>query len=75
MIESAASAAIGGIRSGLQALDRDASRVARAGTVEPDQAPDRALLEARASKTQVEASVRALEAADETLGTLLDVRA
>lgn len=75
MIESATSSALEGIRSGLRALDRDASRVAQAGTTRPEESPESALLDAKADKTQVQASAKVLETADAMLGSLLDVKA
>ncbi|MFA5941817.1 MAG: hypothetical protein WC809_20910 [Sinimarinibacterium sp.] len=75
MIQSATSSALEGIRSGQRALERDASRVAQAGTTQPEQSPDEALLEAKADKAQVEASAKVLETADALIGSLLDVKA
>lgn len=75
MIESATSSALAGIRSGQRKLEQDANRVAQAGTTQPEQSPESALLEAKADQTQVEASAKVLETADDVLGTLLDVKA
>lgn len=75
MIQSATSSALDGIRSGLRALDRDASRVAQAGTTQSEQSPESALLDAKVDKAQVEASAKVLETADAVLGSLLDVKA
>lgn len=75
MIGSATSSALEGIRAGQRALERDANRVAQAGTTQPEQSPESALIDAKADKAQVEASAKVVEAADEALGSLLDVKA
>ncbi len=67
-------AGIAGIDNGLDGLHRNATTIARAA---PGDSADstRALLDLRADQHQVEASVKVLKAADEMLGSLLDVRA
>jgi len=63
-----------GISRGLAAIDQDAQVVANAGASNVD-AVTGALVDALQQRLLVEASVRMLSTADQTLGTLVDVKA
>lgn len=65
---------IAGINNGLDGLRRHATAIARAADGDATDTP-RALVDLRADQRQVEASVKVVKAADEMLGSLLDVRA
>ncbi len=65
---------IAGINNGLDGLRRNASEIARATSGDGTDSA-RALVDLRADQRQVEASVRVVKAADEMLGSLLDVQA
>lgn len=73
-INNAQGTALSGIRRGLDGLQRNASEVARAstGSGEDVSAP---LVESRVNQLQVEANVTMLKTLDETVGSLLDVKA
>jgi hypothetical protein len=73
MTSSIAGAAIGGIQSGMRDFDQAATRVARSGTTTPDSSPVDGLLAARQAKLQVQASAKVLAAADQNIGTILDI--
>ena len=75
-IPSALSSAQLGIRRGLSGLDRDAQAVA-AGDVASDatDAVTGALVDSLQQQLLVEASARMLVTVDQTLGTLVDVKA
>ena len=63
-----------GIRRGLAAIDQDAQVVAN-GAAGNAAAVTGALVDALQQRLLVEASVRMLSTADQTLGTLVDVKA
>lgn len=65
---------IAGINNGLDGLRRNATEIARATTGDGTDTP-RALVDLRADQRQVEASLKVVKAADEMLGSLLDVQA
>lgn len=72
-VNSAHSSALAGIQRGLQGLDSNADAIAKAskgGSETEDVA--KPLVESRENKLQVEASVKALEAVDDAVGSLLD---
>ncbi len=79
MISDALGAGLTGIQRGLDGLRRDARTIAdqtlpRATAPTRDTLPD-ALVGLRQDQIQVAAGARVVRAADETLGTLLDIRA
>ena len=59
-----------GINQGMANLARDAQAIAQGSD-----GVTNALVDAQQQKLDVEASVKALEIADQTLGTLLDIKA
>lgn len=63
-----------GINQGMANLARDAQAIA-GGSVADGSAVTNALVDAQQQKLDVEASVKALEIADQTLGTLIDIKA
>ena len=67
---------IAGINNGLDGMRRNATEIARAGTGDTTNPADtvRSLVDLRVNQHQVEASVKVVKAADEMLGSLLDVR-
>ena len=78
-INSMQSSAILGIQRGLHGMRRNAIDIARnvqgIGAVHPTTDYARSLVEMQQHATQARASTRALEAYNDTLGTLLDVHA
>jgi len=77
-IGSAFNSGVQGIQSGFDALKQDADQIAKAN--KPDQAMDFAkpMVNLVADRTQIEASVKAVQATDamtKTIGSLLDVKA
>jgi hypothetical protein len=71
---SAAQNALAGINQGMANLSRDAQVIAQ-GSVANGNAATAALVDSQQQKLDVEASVKALSIADQTLGTLLDIKA
>lgn len=73
-INNALGTAVNGIRRGMEGLDRNTAEVARASTGSGDDiaAP---LVDSRVNKLQVEANVSMVKTLDETIGSLLDVKA
>lgn len=80
MISNTLAAGVQGILDGMAGMEHAARRIARAGT---DTSHGRAgengglvqpVLELRLYERSVEASARVVKTADETLGTLLDIR-
>lgn len=67
--------AIQGLQRGMQGVRRSATSIAR--TEATAQSPDfsREIVEMKQHATQAKASTRAIKAYNETLGTLLDIRA
>lgn len=66
-----------GIQKGLDGLNRDAAQIASARQMKSDSSTDLAgpLTDLTVNKLQVAASAKVVKAADETIGTLLDVLA
>ena len=64
--------ALSGINRGMANLSQDARVIAQPGSAGGS---TDALVDAQAQKLDVEASVKALQIADQTLGTLLDIKA
>jgi hypothetical protein len=63
-----------GINQGMANLARDAQAVAQGSVANGNGVTD-ALVDAQQQKLDVEASVKALEIANQTLGTLIDIKA
>jgi hypothetical protein len=66
--------ALSGINRGMANQSQDA-RVIAQGSVADGNSVTAALVDAQTQKLDVEASVKALQIADQTLGTLLDIKA
>ena len=66
--------ALSGINRGMANLSQDA-RVIAQGSLANGNSVTAALVDAQTQKLDVEASVKALQIADQTLGTLLDIKA
>lgn len=64
-----------GIRRGLNGLDQDAAKVAGAGISGGADSTAGAMVDASQQKLIVQASARALSITDETLGTIIDMKA
>lgn len=74
MINSAMNSALTGVRRGMEGLEHNASEVARAsGSGDANVAEP--LVDSIVNRRQVEANVDMLKTVDETLGSLLDVKA
>ena len=71
---TAAQNALSGINRGMANLSRDAQVVAQGSVASGNSVTD-ALVDAQTQKLNVEASVKALQIADQTLGALLDIKA
>ncbi|MGR6872760.1 hypothetical protein ACU6U9_15150 [Pseudomonas sp. HK3] len=74
---NALSAGLAGIQKGEQQLTQAAQQVASASTtrpVSPNQDVAKALIEEKESQRQVEASAKVVQAADQTLGSLVDIK-
>ena len=72
------SSSVLGIQRGAQELRHNAAEIAGAGlggTQSPDKNLIRAMVELHQSSRQVSISVKALRAADQTIGSLLDIKA
>lgn len=77
-IDSAMNSALLGIQKGLGGMERDAAQVASAGTSNGgDPATDltQAMVELQSNRLQVEAAAKVMKAADETLGSIIDILA
>ena len=73
---SATSSAVQGIQRGLQGLNKNAAEIASAKRMDGDGADDtQPMVEMMENRQQVEASAKVLKTVDETLGSLLDVKA
>ncbi|MGM0592912.1 MAG: hypothetical protein ACQETD_00105 [Pseudomonadota bacterium] len=73
-INGAMNSALTGVRRGMEGLERNAGDVARAnGRSDADVAQP--LVESIVNRRQVETNVDMLKTVDETLGSLLDVKA
>jgi len=66
--------ALSGINRGMANLSQDAQVIAE-GSVATGNSVTDALVDAQTQKLDVEASVKALQIADQTLGSLLDIKA
>ena len=66
-----------GIQNGLNGLNRNAAKIASAETFNADNPADLAtpLVELQANRVQIEASAKVVKAIDESLGSLIDVKA
>ena len=64
-----------GIQRGVSGLDRDAQVVANGSTSDNTDAAIGALVDSLQQRVAVEASARMLSTVDQTLGTLIDVKA
>jgi hypothetical protein len=64
-----------GISRGMANLSRDAQVIAQGSVADNGNAMTGALIDAQVQKLSVEASARVLSIADQTLGTLLDIKA
>lgn len=69
--------ALAGIQKGFDDLQKHASEVASASTLEGNnqQSLAKSIVELKVSAAQIEASMKVVETVDEVLGTLLDVKA
>ena len=76
MINTALSAGVEGVRTGVNNAQQAAQTLASAGKKEDgiDQMTE-AVLELKASEQQVQASAEVIQTADEVLGTLIDTQA
>jgi len=74
-LPSISSSGLQGIQSGLDNLRRDAQSIASASTQREENTPDIAesLVDLNVNTRNTEASVKVVKAADEVLGTLLDI--
>jgi hypothetical protein len=68
---------LGGIYNGLDNLKHDAQKIASASAKGGEDTTDlaKSLVDLNTDRHQIEASVKVVQAVDETLGTLLDVTA
>ena len=66
--------ALSGINRGMANLSQDARVIAQGSVANGNSVTD-ALVDAQTQKLDVEASVKALRIADQTLGALLDIKA
>jgi hypothetical protein len=66
--------ALSGINRGMANLSQDARVIAQGSVANGNSVTD-ALVDAQTQKLDVEASVKALQIADQTLGSLLDIKA
>lgn len=73
-IGSAMNTAVNGIRRGMDGLDRNTADVARASKGNQGDVAT-PLVESKLNRLQVEANVSMVKTLDETLGSLLDVKA
>lgn len=74
-INSAFSTALSGIQRGMQGLDRNAAELASVKMMEGNASPVEPLVESKVNSLQVAANAKMVSTLDETLGTLLDIRA
>jgi len=80
VVDSVLSSGVSGIQRGIETAREAASDIARAGTVEPENAatvPDLAesAVKLIQSEQQVAASAAVVRTADELLGTIIDTKA
>lgn len=69
--------ALGGIKQGLQEMNKDAAKIASKEAFESANPTDIAgpLVDMTIQKLQIEASAKAIKILDETLGSIIDVKA
>ena len=69
--------ALSGIQKGFDSLQKNASEIAGASTLEGNnqQSLAESIVGMKVSAAQIEASMKVVETTDEVLGTLLDVKA
>ena len=75
-IGSAFSNGLAGIHTGLEGLAQNAFDIARAPVAEQNGEPDQvvdALIESKQNLTQVQASAKVVQAASDTIGSILDI--
>lgn len=74
---SGVNSAMLGIYRGLEGMNRNAAQIASAGQLESDSPVDLAtsMVELNQNAVQVKASASALDIIEETIGTILDIRA
>lgn len=77
MMSSVMSTGISGVKNGMNTLDRSAEQIAKANVPPEQGGPNELytpLTEQISGKVQVQASAKVIEAASETLGTLIDIK-
>lgn len=74
-INSAFGNALTGIHRGMQGLERNSAELASAKMMEGKASPVEPLVRNKLDSVQVGANVKVISTLDETLGTLLDIRA
>ena len=76
-ISGVTGAGVQGVQNGLRQAEDAAQRIARNGATEPADAGGlaEAAIDLKQAETQVKASAKVVEAADDMLGSLLDTRA
>ena len=77
MIGSVFTAGLQGVQSGYDALNRSADQIAKANIPPEEGGPEEIytpVVEQISGKTQVQASAKVIEAASETLGSLIDIK-
>lgn len=74
---SAVQSALSGIQRGMDGLKKNAADIASAKQLDSENPVDQtqSLLEMRENRTQVEASAKALQTIDQTLGSIINVKA
>ena len=77
MINAISNSAIAGIHQGMSSMQENASQIAGVTTTASENPASLAesLIDLRANQHQVSASVKVLKAADDMIGTLLDIKA
>lgn len=66
---------IQGIQSGLGRANQAAGEIARNGTTEQDSDLASSMVDLKSSELQVKASAKVVKAADDMIGTLIDIKA
>lgn len=75
MIGKIGNIAVQGIHRATQGLERSASAIARAGRSGSTADMTRAMVELKQHEQAAKANIKTLQAADKTIGSLLDVKA
>jgi hypothetical protein len=80
MVGSVLDVGVQGFQNGVRQVNQAATTIARAGTVEPEQATSlddiaTAAVEMKSGELQAKASAAVIKTADEILGTLVDIKA